>query len=346
MQSLVYSNFLNSIKSEFTKETYNYHLRRFMNQHKDLTLESFLRLPVPKIEQLLINYMVQAKAKGLSARYINGTLSTIKHLCVMNDVRINERKIGKFLGEQTSMNQDRAYTYEEIRKLLDVCDLRMKTIILLLASTGMRIGALPTLTTHDLDVSKHKVTVYAGTKDKYITFMTPECRQVLESYLDYRVRSGEKITPDSPLIREQFDINDFEQIRKRCKPITRSTIVNLLHHCIVKAGLKTVNHSYSGKERHAVPLAHGFRKFFTTQLVNSRINPEIREMLLGHKIGLASAYYKPTEDEMLSEYEKAIDALTIDPANRLRKKVEKLEVEASQLQRLQAAVAALEKKIK
>jgi hypothetical protein len=69
-------------------------------------------------------------------------------------------------------------------------------------------------------------------------------------------------------------------------------------------------------------------------------------MLLGHSIGLAGAYYKPTQEEMLSEYEKGIDALTIDPANRLRKKVEKLEVEASQLQRLQQAVTALEKKIK
>ena len=51
-------------------------------------------------------------------------------------------------------------------------------------------------------------------------------------------------------------------------------------------------------------LAHGFRKFFTTQLINSKVNPEIREMLLGHSIGLASAYYKPTEDEMLDEYMK------------------------------------------
>ena len=42
-------------------------------------------------------------------------------------------------------------------------------------------------------------------------------------------------------------------------------------------------------------------------------------------------------DYVVKEYNKAIDALTIDPANRLRKKVEKLEVEASQLQRLQAA---------
>ena len=35
-------------------------------------------------------------------------------------------------------------------------------------------------------------------------------------------------------------------------------------------------------------------------------------MLLGHSIGLASAYYNPTEDEMLEEYMKAVDNLTIN----------------------------------
>jgi integrase len=70
------------------------------------------------------------------------------------------------------------------------------------------------------------------------------------------------------------------------------------------------------------PIAHGFRKFFTTQLISSKVNPEIREMLLGHKIGLASAYYRHTVEEMYKKYSKAIDNLTIDPANRLQRKIE------------------------
>jgi integrase len=70
------------------------------------------------------------------------------------------------------------------------------------------------------------------------------------------------------------------------------------------------------------PIAHGFRKFFTTQLISSNVNPEIREMLLGHKIGLAGAYYRPTVEEMHKEYSKAIDNLTIDPAIRLQRKIE------------------------
>ena len=54
-------------------------------------------------------------------------------------------------------------------------------------------------------------------------------------------------------------------------------------------------------------------------------------MLLGHSIGLASAYYKPTEDEMLVEYLKAADNLTINEENRLRKKVEMLTIEKSKV---------------
>ena len=50
-------------------------------------------------------------------------------------------------------------------------------------------------------------------------------------------------------------------------------------------------------------------------------------MLLGHKIGLASCYYKPTEQEMLNEYLKAVDLLTINEENRLKLKLESVQVE-------------------
>ena len=46
------------------------------------------------------------------------------------------------LGEK---NTDKGYTHEEIKKLLDVANLRMKSVVLLMASTGIRIGAIPDL---------------------------------------------------------------------------------------------------------------------------------------------------------------------------------------------------------
>lgn len=212
----------------------------------------------------------------------------------------------------------------------------------------MRIGGLAMLKLSHLEKidNIYKFIIYENTKDEYFIFCTPECATYIDSYLEYRTRSGERITNYSYLIREQFDINDIEQIRKNGKGISKDTIANVLHSIAIKAGLRKVNHNYTGRERKPVPLAHGMRKYFTTQLINAKVNPEIREMLLGHNIGLASAYYKPTEDEILDEYMKAVDNLTINEENRLKRKVEKLEVEKGQFEQLAAQIAALERKIK
>ena len=132
----------------------------------------------------------------------------------------------------------------------------------------------------------------------------------------------------------------------KSEPITSGTLHRVIDNYLIKSGIRTVDHTTKSK-RKEVPRAHGFRKFFSTQLVEADLKTEKRWLLEGHELmGNDSSYVKITEKKLMEEYEKAIDLLTIDPANRLRKKVTKLEVEASQLQRLQAAVTALEQKIK
>ena len=61
------------------------------------------------------------------------------------------------------------------------------------------------------------------------------------------------LTPESFLIREQFDVNDFEQIRKQGRPISKDSISNILHSLAVKAGLRKVNHNYYWKGKEASP---------------------------------------------------------------------------------------------
>ena len=36
-------------------------------------------------------------------------------------------------------------------------------------------------------------------------FCTPECAKAIDTYLEFRERCGEKIGPDSPLFRKDFD---------------------------------------------------------------------------------------------------------------------------------------------
>ena len=142
--------------------------------------------------------------------------------------------------------------------------------------------------------------------------------------------------------------DEFTTRLKRKKPvhITGIAIQTFVLNYLTKLGLRTTDHINGTRSRKKIKLIHGFRKFFETQLLESDVNYVVTKMLMGHDLKLEESYFRPKLDYVVKEYNKAIDALTIDPANRLRKKVEKLEVEASQLQRLQAAVTALEQKIK
>jgi hypothetical protein len=120
-----YLNFINSLKAEVTRADYARNLNYYLQQN-DMTLDELFSLSVSDAEQLLIDYIERLKQSKKSFSRINSLFCTIKHLYIMNDIRINERKIGKFLGERTVKNRDRAYTYEEIKKLLDAADSRPK----------------------------------------------------------------------------------------------------------------------------------------------------------------------------------------------------------------------------
>lgn len=65
-------------------------------------------------------------------------------------------------------------------------------------------------------------------------------------------------------------------------------------------------------------------------------------MLLGHNIDLVGSYYRPTEREMLEEYQKAVDNLTMDPANRLRRKIETLAIEKSRFDGIEETMLKME----
>jgi DNA anti-recombination protein RmuC len=72
-------------------------------------------------------------------------------------------------------------------------------------------------------------------------------------------------------------------------------------------------------------LAHGFRKFYCTNLGRARLQSSKIDALMGWKKGLLHVYDRSGLDELLSEYLKAVDLLTINDENRLRARVATLE---------------------
>jgi integrase len=342
-ESKAYFNFINSLNSESTRNSYKFCLEKFLIYYK-LDLASFLQLPTEEMSNLIIKYLVDKK---ISRGHKNLVTATLKHLCEINDIVLNWKKIKKFINSEKTGNEangrDRAYTHEEIQKILDFCDQRMKTIFLILASIGLRIGALQSLRLSNLNKidNLYKITVYSGDNEEYFTLCTPEAANEIDIYLDFRKRHGEKLTGDSFLVTKKFDTNlTIEGFIGQ--PFGKKSLPVILEDYIRNSGLRNIDHANPHK-RKEVPRLHGFRKFFTTQCINAKLNPEIREMLLGHKIGLASCYYKPTEQEMLDEYMKAVNNLTINEENRLKIKIQKLEVEKSRIDKLEENLRILQK---
>ena len=175
-QSDAYYNFINSLHSESTKQSYKFFLEKFLNHYR-IDLISFLKLPEQDITNLIIKYLVDKK---VSKQYKNLITATLEHACEINDIILNWKKIHKFINSERTGNEtngrDRGYTHEEIQKILEFSDQRLKTSFLILASTGIRVGALRTLRVGDLEKIDeiYKVRVYSGDKEEYITFTTIE----------------------------------------------------------------------------------------------------------------------------------------------------------------------------
>ena len=295
-----YDNFVNSINSDQTKEQYEYCLTQFL-KYCQMNLDSFLKLPQDEISSLIVNYLLERK---VSRQYKVVIFSAIKHACEMNDVVLNWTKMKKFIRTENRDNgihgKDRGYEHEEIQKILEFSDQRSKTAFLLLASSGIRIGALQTIRIGDLERidDLYKITIYTGDREEYFTFCTPECTKEIDNYLAYRNRKGEKITQDSFLVVMKFTQDAIQ----KGKPFTGKSLRVTLQNCISNTGLRVVDHENPHK-RKQIPVMHGFRKFFTKQLVDSKLNPEIREMLLGHKIKKKGEPPAPDDDQWLSCYE-------------------------------------------
>lgn len=115
-----------------------------------------------KIEQSIIAFIILLKkTKVYSAihNYLSATLAFYR----INDVVLNTDKINRFMPENRKSNKDGGYRNKEIHRLLEVADERMRVVILLSCSSGMRIGPIPALRLRNLE----KISLDAGITSIY-----------------------------------------------------------------------------------------------------------------------------------------------------------------------------------
>jgi integrase len=275
----------------------------------------------------------------LSGGTIKNYYATVKLFYDANAINLNWKWIYKGLPASAHVANDRAPTLEEIRKLIAYPDRRVKIIICIMVSSGVRIGAFAYLKYKHFTPIENKKTgqviavkikVYDGLPDPYFSFVTPEAWQAIQEYMDFRAMHGEKIIGESWLLRDKFDTTDKNGAKRSLathpKKLSVAGIKKILIRAMKSQGIR--QSLEQGAKRYEFKLAHGYRKYFKTTVEHAGMLPINIEVLMDHKTGISASYYRPTEQALLEDYLKVVDSLSVSKdqriANQLQKQVTEL----------------------
>jgi hypothetical protein len=113
----------------------------------------------------------------------------------MNEIDVKWKIIKKGLPSGRHFSEDRVPTLEEIKKLLEFSDRRIKPIVLLMVSSGIIVGAfdylkwkhiIPILDEQQNQVIAAKIIVYAGNREEYFSFITLEAYREVKNWMEFR----------------------------------------------------------------------------------------------------------------------------------------------------------------
>jgi integrase len=345
-----YTLFVYGIRSPYTKESYFRRLRGFfdaINLDKDTTFRERCNTFVHKgrnhsnwafnnIIRSLHYQKERVQSKEITAGTLHNYVKTIKMFCEVTDIVIPWKKITRGLPKGRMYADDRAPTLEEIQKIIEYPDRRMKPIVYTMASSGIRVGAwdhlkwnhISPIVSGDGKLVAAKINVYAGEDDEYITFITSEAYLSLQSWMTYRSACGEHVTKDSWVMRDLWNATKLPKKEEKGKinePIKLQSIgvKRLVEGALWAQGVRTVLER--GKKRHEFQTDHGFRKWYKTQCEMAGMKSINIEKLMGHSLGMSTnSYYRATSDEILKDYLKAVPFLTISSEIRLQRQMEQV----------------------
>ena len=346
--------FQNSVGSEETAKHYKWYLDRFIQFYKLRDYDSMLTIDQKRLQVMVEDYVMDLKNK-VNPNSVPSYTYPILTFFEANDIELKSKKIKRLFPTEVKKAGRKAYTTNDIKKMLEhTPDLRNKCIVLFLASTGCRIGALSDLKISNLSNMPNDckaVKIHEDSNEEYFTFLTPEVSEILQRYFAKRKSDGEYVDDNSPVFRRKYRLG-MEKIR----PMTTHAIQSVVLRSLRKAGLRTEKKN----GRYEIPMDHGFRKRFTTILKSNKDIPvAYAERLAGHKvyiddrgnkIQLDGAYLTPELSSLFEEFKRVIPELMIDDGERIRiqnelkdKKIHDLESYKNKVDSLESQMDVIKK---
>jgi integrase len=150
----------------------------------------------------------RVQRKEITAATPLNYVKTIKLFCEMNDILLPWKGITSGLPKARRYADDRAPTIEEVRKIIEYPDRRIKAIVLTMVSSGIRLGAWDYLKwKHIIPIEREgkitaaKIVVYKGDPEEYISFTTPENQKAPIPHTILSISITDRIHKESRFIK-------------------------------------------------------------------------------------------------------------------------------------------------
>jgi integrase len=292
------------------------------------TLHKYLTVtPREKLVEDLLTFSDTLKEMGQNTQrnYIAALMSYLTY----NDIVLPKAQRSQIVVKRGDVFRDKAMTVEEVKKVYEYLSPVGRATLLLLFTTGVRLGELLQIRESDMEGKTiHLKGSYTKTGKERDVIMTTECYKFLKDiWLPQKPQYlGAAVNRNKGLIG-QANAKKKPGVKKanddRIIPLQISTGYGMLMRAFKNAGFS----EKKGKKFLYHP--HGLRKSFRT-IIGSK-NPDLAEYLMGHS-GYMSLHYVRIDDAV-KDYEALEHLLTLSGnGNGVSNRVKELEAEREKLQ--------------
>lgn len=281
----------------------------------------------PKYEELCQRYFSEKRdyigdliafAGGMNGKApatINLKMAVVREWFEYNGVELTQREIKtlrhKLPSAKGSWTVERDFDKELLKKVIAHTDEKGTTLILTLASSGMRIGEALHIKLNDVDLSQEPPAIivrgeYTKGSGTRVVFISKEAKAAVEEWLKVRESYILSSLNRNKGLVEKAEAKPKKESDDRLFPFSYAVVRELWGRALKKAGLFEKDNA-TGRLQYRV---HGLRKFFRSQLALS-CPVDIVEAILGHEGYLTGAYRRYTQKQMGEFYLKAEHYVTI-----------------------------------
>jgi integrase len=279
---------------------------------------------------------------NLSSIAFRDKITTVKTFLEFNDIEISPRKFKlKVRFPKTVFKHKEALDKNDIGQILNGCsDIKLKTYVMLLASTGLRAVEALSIRLKDLDLESNPARLsirgeFTKTKVNRYIFITKELKEQLQKWLDFKYRTR-RICYKDPNGKTVTRYRTPEQIPNELifsiyqvdNPTPETLYSNLSTNFAKTLDRISMGSREDGNETRREITLHSFRRFVKSTISDLGFQ-DYSEWFIGHS---GSTYWRKKDSEKAQLFKKIEPYLTFLDIQQLERQGADMQTKIEELQ--------------